>query len=153
MAGQLVLPCRIGRNGITHAKREGDGGSPAGSFRIRQGWWRNDRRNRPVTGIAVQPLHANHGWCDAPGHRLYNRLILRPFSASHEEMWRDDRQYDLVFDIDWNRHPRRQGRGSAIFLHQTSETGGGTAGCVAVDPRMIERLLVRIGPRTRLVIG
>ena len=32
MAGALVLPCAIGRTGITHDKRESDGATPAGRW-------------------------------------------------------------------------------------------------------------------------
>lgn len=152
VAGNLALPCRIGRTGATVDKREGDGASPRGCFALLGGWWRNDRRPRPRTGLALRPLKPSDGWCDAPGHRNYNRLIRQPFSASHEEMWRADHQYDVVLDIGWNRHPRRQGRGSAIFFHQMNETKTGTAGCVAVEARHMNRLMIRIGTKTRIEI-
>jgi L,D-peptidoglycan transpeptidase YkuD (ErfK/YbiS/YcfS/YnhG family) len=152
VAGQTVFACRIGRTGRSHAKREGDGATPVGVFALNGGWWRPDRRLPPRTGLALRPLRKNDGWCDAPGHRLYNRFVTLPFAASHEAMWRSDHQYDVVLDIDWNRHPRRQGRGSAIFLHLMSDNRGGTAGCVAVAPDRIDRLMARIGPATRIII-
>ncbi|HRK23338.1 MAG TPA: L,D-transpeptidase family protein [Beijerinckiaceae bacterium] len=152
VAGPLAMPCRIGRNGAACAKREGDGASPLGTFALLGGWWRNDRRRRPQTGLCLTAIRKDDGWCDAPGHRAYNRPVRLPFAASHESMARNDHQYDVVLDISWNRHPRRQGWGSAIFLHLMSETGGGTAGCVAVPAGRIDRLLVRIGPQTRIRI-
>jgi len=151
-AGSLTLPCRIGRNGVTRSKREGDGCSPVGRLAILGGWWRNDRRGKPRSGLALTALRTTDGWCDAPGHRCYNRRIMLPFAASHEDMWRADHQYDVVLDLGWNRHPRRQGRGSAIFLHLMSEAGGGTAGCVAVSGRHIDRLMALIGPKTMIDI-
>ena len=63
-------------------------------------------------------------------------------------MWRDDHLYDVVLDLAWNRGPVRPGHGSAIFLHLAAAGLKPTAGCVAVEPRMIRRLLARIGPRT-----
>ena len=150
VAGNLRIRARIGRNGATFDKREGDGKSPRGCFALLGGWWRPDRRLPPRTGLRMAPLHARLGWCDAPGHRSYNKLICLPFFASHEEMWRADHQYDVVLDIDWNRTCRRQGRGSAIFLHLMNPAGTGTAGCVAVPPTAIDRLMARIGPKTRI---
>ena len=152
-AGVLMMPCWIGRNGGTHAKREGDGMSPVGRFRILRGWWRQDRRLPPRTGLAMRPTRKNNGWCDAPAHRCYNRLVPLPFPASFEEMWRADHQYDVVLEIDWNVKPRISGRGSAIFLHLMATNPGGTAGCVAVAPARIDRLMARIGRRTYIEIG
>lgn len=151
-AGTIVMPCRIGRNGATHDKREGDGASPCGSHALRAGYWRGDRRLPPRSGLPLRPLWPDDGWCDATGDRNYNRLVQRPYPASHEEMCRSDSQYDIVLDIDWNRRIRRQGRGSAIFLHLMNEARTGTAGCVAVPATHINRLMAVIGPQTRLRI-
>ena len=146
--------CALGKGGVIEAaeKREGDGKSPIGRFRLLSGWWRPDRRLPPRTGLALKPLRRDLGWCDAPGHGRYNRLIRLPFSPSHEEMWRADHQYDVVLDIDWNRRCRRQGRGSAIFFHLMNDTRTGTAGCVAVPAAAIDRVMARIGPKTRIEI-
>lgn len=162
VAGALRLPCRIGKAGATHDKREGDGKSPLAVMRILGGFWRADRRLRPRCGVNLRPIRRGDGWCDASGHSAYNRPVRLPFARSHEVMMRDDHQYDVVLDLDWNRTQRRQGRGSAIFLHVMSETGassvkagvsaGGTAGCVALQPCRIDALLAVIGPRTRIVI-
>ena len=152
VAGNLAMPCRIGRNGATHAKREGDGRSPLAAMRILGGFWRGDRRLPPRTGLALRPIRVSDGWCDDPGHRRYNRPVRLPFAASHEAMTRADGQYDLVLDLDWNRRIRRKGRGSAIFLHVMHEAGRGSAGCVTVPAARIDALMARIGPRTRIVI-
>lgn len=153
LAGGLALACRIGRNGATHDKREGDGKSPRGAMRILSGFWRADRRPPPRTGLTMRPIRADDGWCDAPGHRLYNRRVRLPFSASHEAMTRADALYDVVLDLDWNRRRRRQGRGSAIFLHLTPPARTGSAGCVTVPAARIDALMARIGPRTSVRIG
>ncbi|MCA0423638.1 MAG: L,D-transpeptidase catalytic domain protein [Proteobacteria bacterium] len=151
-AGTLLMSCRIGRNGGTHDKREGDGASPCAVMAILGGFWRADRRLPPRTGLRLRPIRGDDGWCDAPGAGAYNRPVRLPFSASHEVMTRQDRQYDVVLDLDWNRRCRRQGRGSAIFLHLMSETMGGTAGCVAMPPGRVDALMAVIGPHTRVQI-
>lgn len=145
-----ALPCAIGRAGFTRAKREGDGATPCGM--LRPGWlW---RRGRPVpTGLPWRLTQPADGWCDDPADRRYNRPVRLPCRASHERMWRDDALYDAVIELDWNRWPAVRGRGSAIFLHVARPGFAPTEGCVALRRADLLRLLPRLGPRTRLMIG
>lgn len=151
-AGNLVLPCALGRSGTRRDKREGDGASPVGRFRILQAFYRPDHGPRPRTGLPLRPIRPGDGWSDDVRDRRYNRLVPLPCPTSHEKMWRDDHLYDVVLDIAWNRDPVVKGRGSAIFLHLARPGFTPTEGCVAVDRRMIRRLLERIGPKTRIEI-
>jgi L,D-peptidoglycan transpeptidase YkuD (ErfK/YbiS/YcfS/YnhG family) len=66
---------------------------------------------------------------------------------------REDHLYDFIVEIDHNTSPRIAGRGSAVFLHLARENFAPTAGCVAMTRSAMVRLLRRLGPRTRLVIG
>lgn len=151
-AGNLVLPCALGRSGTSRAKREGDGASPVGRFALLQGFYRPDRGPKPRSGLKLRPIQPHDGWSDEPRDRRYNSLVSLPCPTSHEKMWRDDHLYDVVLDIAWNRGPIKPGRGSAIFLHLARPGFTPTEGCVAVDRRMIRRLLERIGPKTRIEI-
>jgi L,D-peptidoglycan transpeptidase YkuD (ErfK/YbiS/YcfS/YnhG family) len=153
VAGSLVLPCALGRAGVTRRKREGDGASPVGRFGILQGYYRADRVPRPRTALPLRALRPDDGWCDDPADRCYNRPVRLPWPTSHEALWRADDLYDIVLDLSWNRGPIRPGRGSAIFLHLAKPGYEPTAGCIAVDARMARRLLERIGPRTRIEIA
>jgi len=45
------------------------------------------------------------------------------------------------------------GRGSAIFLHQARPGLTPTDGCIALNEESMRKLLARIGPRTRILIG
>jgi L,D-peptidoglycan transpeptidase YkuD (ErfK/YbiS/YcfS/YnhG family) len=152
VAGPLVIPCALGRAGTRRRKREGDGATPVGRFRVLQAFYRADRGPRPRTALPVRAIRPADGWCDDPLDRRYNRPVGLPCGSSHEAMWRDDHLYDLVLDIAWNRGPIVPGRGSAIFLHLAKPGFEPTAGCVAVDRRVIRRLVERIGPRTRIEI-
>ena len=152
VAGPLVLPCALGRSGPTHDKREGDGATPVGRFRVLQAFYRPDRMRRPPTRLPLAPVGAADGWCDDPRDRNYNRLVRLPYPAGHERMRREDELYDAVVDLAYNRGPIRKGRGSAIFLHCARPGFAPTEGCVAVEPRVIARLLARIGPETRIEI-
>lgn len=152
-AGNLDLPCALGRAGPVRSKREGDGGTPAGRLRALAAFYRPDRMVRPRLLIRVRPVRPGDGWCDDPGSRRYNRPVPLPSPASHERLWREDALYDLVVDLSWNRSPAVPGRGSAIFLHAARPGFTPTEGCVAVAGNRILRLVERIGPRTAIAIG
>ena len=103
--------------------------------------------------MPTRPIRPDDGWCDAPYHPRYNRPVGLPFAASHERLWRDDPLYDLVVVLDFNIRPRRQGAGSAIFMHVAKPDFAPTAGCIALQQADLERLLARCGPGTRLLIA
>ncbi len=126
--------CALGRAGVVAAarKREGDGATPDGLLALRRVFYRADRGRIPATALARIPIAPDDGWCDAPADHHYNRLIRRPFAASHEAMWRDDALYDIVAELGWNDTPIVPGRGSAIFLHIARPDYSPTAGCVAL---------------------
>lgn len=151
-AGALRIPCALGRAGIGAAKREGDGRTPRGTFPIRRLWWRAEHGPRPVTALPVRMIRESDGWCDAPGDRNYNRPVRLPYPASCERMAREDELYDLVLELGWNDHPRRQGAGSAIFLHIARPGFLPTEGCVALRKSDLRKLLPLIGPETRIAI-
>lgn len=132
-------------------KREGDGASPRGRFRLLALWFRPDRQ-RPQSHLPMIAIAPDDGWCDAADHRRYNCPVKTPCAASHEMMWRDDRLYDLVVDIDWNRSAITKGRGSAIFIHAARCGFSATAGCVALQAKELRWLMTRIGRNTKIDI-
>jgi L,D-peptidoglycan transpeptidase YkuD (ErfK/YbiS/YcfS/YnhG family) len=152
MVGQSVFPCALGKGGMTRSKREGDGGTPKGTFLLRCLWYRTDKGLRPTSTLPTRAIRPRDGWCDAPGHRRYNKPVALPFAASHERMWREDALYDIVIEIGWNDRPAISGRGSAIFLHIAQPGYMPTEGCVAVAIHDMRKLLPRLGLRTRIVI-
>jgi L,D-peptidoglycan transpeptidase YkuD (ErfK/YbiS/YcfS/YnhG family) len=152
LAGHRAIPCALGRAGIHGVKREGDGATPAGRFSLGRAWWRPDRAAPPGGNLPRRRMRPTDGWCEAPGDANYNRPVRIPYRAARESMWRDDGLYDLVVEIGWNVRPRIKGRGSAIFLHAAREGFAPTAGCVALHPAELSRLIARLGPATRLVI-
>jgi L,D-peptidoglycan transpeptidase YkuD (ErfK/YbiS/YcfS/YnhG family) len=149
--GATGFPCRLGKTGRRFRKREGDGASPVGIFRLEQLYYRSDKMGRPRTRLKSHPLSKDDGWCDAPSHFAYNRLVQLPFSASHEALWRSDDAYDLVISTSHNERPRIRGFGSAIFLHVTNGAKG-TEGCIALSEKHLRMVLGRCTKETRLVI-
>jgi L,D-peptidoglycan transpeptidase YkuD (ErfK/YbiS/YcfS/YnhG family) len=125
-----VLPCSLGRGGLSPCKAEGDGATPIGRHRIVGLLFRPDRVPRPAAW--ARPILPGDLWCDAPDHADYNLPVRAPFAASHEAMRRADPLYDIVLVTDWNHPCARRGAGSAIFLHQWRRPGFPTAGCIAM---------------------
>jgi L,D-peptidoglycan transpeptidase YkuD (ErfK/YbiS/YcfS/YnhG family) len=70
-----------------------------------------------------------------------------------DRLTRDDHLYDFIVEIDHNTCPRIAGRGSAVFLHLSRDNFGPTAGCVSMTKSAMLRLLRRLSPKTRIIIG
>jgi L,D-peptidoglycan transpeptidase YkuD (ErfK/YbiS/YcfS/YnhG family) len=151
-AGGQTLPVALGRGGILANKREGDGGTPRGTFRPRQVWWRADRHARPRTHLPVRAIQPEDAWCEDPGDRHYNQPVRLDAGQRGDRLRRDDHLYDFIVEIDHNTEPRIAGRGSAVFLHLARENFGPTAGCVSMTKSAMLRLLQWIGPETKIVI-
>jgi L,D-peptidoglycan transpeptidase YkuD (ErfK/YbiS/YcfS/YnhG family) len=152
-AGGRTVPVALGRGGIKANKREGDGGTPKGTFRPRQLWWRADRHARPRTFLPVRAIGPDDAWCEDPSSRHYNQPVRFVRSRGGDRLMRDDQLYDFIVEIDHNSSPRIKGRGSAVFLHLARENFAPTAGCVSMTRSAMLRLLQRLGPDTRIVIG
>lgn len=152
LAGAVALPCAIGAGGRRADKREGDGATPRGTFPLLSAFYRPDRGPRPRCCLPLRRSEPADGWCDDAGHPNYNRPVRLPFGAGHERMWRDDRLYDLGLVLDHNVSRTRRGRGSAIFLHVMTPEGSPTAGCVALRPADLRRLLPRLAPRCWILV-
>jgi L,D-peptidoglycan transpeptidase YkuD (ErfK/YbiS/YcfS/YnhG family) len=148
-----TIPVALGRGGIKANKREGDGGTPKGTFRPRRLWWRADRHPRPSTFLPVRAIGPEDAWCEDPHHRHYNQPVRRGSKDGGDRLRRDDHLYDFIIEIDHNTAPRIAGRGSAVFLHLARTDFSPTAGCVSMTKGAMLRLLKRLGPETRIVIG
>lgn len=150
--GNLRFPCALGRTGTRVLKREGDGATPLGTFRLSHAYYRADKALRPQTLLPMRRLRREDGWCDAAGDRNYNRLIRHPYPASAEHLWRKDGLYDLIVVLDYNERPRIAGRGSAVFLHVVTPGLAPTEGCIALRRADLLRLLPLLSNRTTLTV-
>lgn len=145
--------CAVGRGGIRQDKREGDGGTPVGSFALRRVLYRADRLPPPATGLPLSAIDRDDGWCDDPAHPDYNRPVKLPFAAGHEELWLDGMVYDIIVVLGHNDAPPVPGLGSAVFFHLTDVDYGPTAGCVAVQLADMLPILAAAKPGDRLVVA
>ena len=149
----LRFRCALGRAGILREKREGDGGTPAGHYALREVYYRADRSPRPASRLPIRALAPNDGWCDASGDPEYNRAVKLPYAASHEELWRADGLYDLFVVIGYNDAPATPQRGSAIFLHVAAPAFAPTQGCVALTLDALRALVDRLAPGDHIEIA
>lgn len=135
----LSCSARVGRNGITSSKREGDGKTPSGIYSFGQAF---GVAGNPVTSRRWLQVNNNHYWVDDVNSSYYNKLVdasqtgIQWSSAEHLISYPTAYRYAIA--INYNTACTR-GAGSAIFLH--CSTGGSTAGCVSVSQSNMIRIL------------
>lgn len=159
-AGRLSGPgfdaaCVFGKGGLIAAadKREGDGASPIGIWPVRRVFYRADRIDPPRCQFRMDAIEPDDGWCDHPADPAYNRLVRRPYAASHETLMRDDGLYDLIVVLGHNDDPPVAGLGSAIFLHCRPDHDRGTLGCLAIPRNDLATLIEALKPGDRIEIA
>jgi len=151
------LPCAIGKAGIKGDKREGDGATPAGNWRLVGGAFRADRmaplRGNHRTAMPMHRIGHTDIWSDDPADPAYNHRLARTnHSFSHERLHRGDPLYDLILMTDHNWPYAVPGNGSAIFLHRWRKPRHPTAGCIAFAPEDLRWIVRTWRPRSRLII-
>ena len=143
--------CCIGKNGLTKFKKEGDGKTPKGIFKIEHLYFRKDRIKKPITKLKCFEIKKNMGWCDDIKNKKYNQLVKINKNFSHEKLFRKDKKYDLLIPIKYNFDKITPGKGSCIFIHLTSNYKP-TAGCIALKNKDLLILLKLINKNTRIII-
>jgi D-alanyl-D-alanine dipeptidase len=169
-----AIPVVVGRNGLGWGiglhleaaikepqdggpeKREGDGRSPAGVFKLGSAFGYAPATE--VTWIRLPYLEATSflRCIDDPGSPHYNRLVdarmTTPNWGSDEEMRRGDDQYRLGVVVGHNDNPVVPGRGSCIFMHIWKGSEIGTAGCTAMSKENMALLLRWLDPTANPVL-
>jgi L,D-peptidoglycan transpeptidase YkuD (ErfK/YbiS/YcfS/YnhG family) len=145
--------CSIGRGGITTAKREGDGATPAGVHGLTGLLYRPDRIARSALPDWALPIGPSDLWSDDPHDPDYNLMVRAPHAFGHERLTRADPLYDVILLTDWNWPRAIPGEGSAIFLHTWRRPRHPTAGCVAFARHDLLWIAHHIRHQTRIVIG
>ncbi|MZR15109.1 L,D-transpeptidase family protein [Maritimibacter sp. DP07] len=146
------FPVAIGRGGFTGNKREGDGATPVGVWRLMTGFYRADRVTAPDGPLDMRAVGPLDLWSDDPDDNAYNHAVRAPYGPSHERLRRGDGLYDIVLVSDWNWPDAVPGRGSAIFVHCWRGPRKPTAGCLAFRPDHLRWILARWTPRSRVVV-
>jgi L,D-peptidoglycan transpeptidase YkuD (ErfK/YbiS/YcfS/YnhG family) len=152
VAGPFRILCALGPAGVVRRKREGDGGTPAGRFRLLFGYFRPDRLRPAAGGVPLRPMRRDTGWCEDPASANYNRPVRAPSRDATDRMWRQDDLYDLTFVLDQNFTRRAKGRGSAIFFHLARPGLTPTAGCIAIPAAAMRRLAPHLARGATVII-
>ena len=147
-----IYRCSIGFAGISKIKKEGDGVTPSGIFRLLNVYYRYDRINKPETVLNCIKIKPNYFWCDDPKSTNYNRLVFNRDTYSAEKLFRTDEYYDILIEISHNSNPIIKGKGSAIFIHCTSNKYPSTEGCVGLLKKDLLKILEELNASTRLII-
>jgi L,D-peptidoglycan transpeptidase YkuD (ErfK/YbiS/YcfS/YnhG family) len=139
-SGRCWLPAagpfaaRVGRNGLSANRHEGDGTTPAGTFPIGATMYGN--APNPGVRFAYRRLRCGDWWNEDPRSPTYNSFqhvacgTKPPFVVNTPGMWQQPRAYPYLAIVEFNMHPVVPGRGSGIFLH--AQTGRATSGCISL---------------------
>ena len=144
--------CSVGINGLTYKKKEGDKKTPRGIYELGKLYYRKDRVKKPTTNLICKVIKKNMGWCDdKKDKKNYNKLISIKKNIKCEKLFRNDNKYNLFIPINYNTKKRMLGKGSAIFIHLTSNFMG-TSGCIALNKKDFLILIRLINRKTKIFI-
>ena len=132
-------------------KREGDGRSPAGVFRLTQTFGFAD--SLPVAKDYL-PLTPAIECVDDVKSKHYAHIVDGsevPVDWNSSEKMREISLYKWGVVVPYNMSDTKSGAGSCIFLHIRPASGNGTAGCTAMPEGNIEEIVRWIGKGAVLV--
>ena len=131
---EFNFKCSIGKKGLKLKKKEGDNCTPIGTFKIGKVYYRPDRVEKPKTVLKTKTIKKNMGWCDDPYNKNYNKEITLNKKNRGEKLFRKDGRYDILIVIEYNTRKTRPFKGSAIFIHLTTNYNP-TQGCIALKKK------------------
>ncbi|HZQ46112.1 MAG TPA: L,D-transpeptidase family protein [Verrucomicrobiae bacterium] len=158
------IPIVVGRNGLGWGrglnpaaglpgpvKKEGDGKSPAGIFRLSSAFGLAAPDQMKSLKMPYNQLTVGVECVDDVKSAHYNSIVDRgrighPDWNSSEKMRDVGAPYQLGVVVDHNTDPREAGGGSCIFLHIWQDARTGTSGCTAMARGKMEALLPWLDP-------
>ena len=148
---EFKFKCSTGKNGKASNKIEGDNKTPIGLYSIGPLYYRKDKFPNLITRLDKVEIRKNLGWCDDTKSEFYNKPIKTSQKIKHEKLHRRDRKYDLLIPINYNSVKPVKNKGSAIFLHLTSNYKK-TQGCVAINKKDMLILIKLINKKIKIKI-
>ena len=146
---------RLGKNGLSANRREGDGTTPTGTYRIGRTMYGNEPN--PGVEFTYRRLRCGDWWDEDPRSRTYNSFqrircgVKPPFGGASEGMWQQPKPYPYLAVIEYNMRPAVPGKGSGIFLH--AQTGAPTIGCISLRKAELRAVLRWLQPGAAPVIA
>lgn len=145
----LETTCEYGKNGYSKGRREGDGTTPIGAFELLYAFGIGDN---PGTELEYKKiLETSYYSADTCKPDEYNRWIESEEAVKGEHLIDFSNEYHYAIVIGFNINPVVVGKGSSIFLHCKGEKGY-TAGCIAIDKKIMLELLKQIKPGSYIII-
>ncbi len=144
----------LGKNGVTNNKREGDGKTPIGKFEFGMLLGMHPKEKlENKTKLEYNQITPKMYWVDDPKSKRYNRLVdiskVKKDWNSAEHLIEYPIQYEYLIEIKTNPE-NIPGNGSAVFLHCTNNKP--TAGCIAIDREIMQKLIECINEKTKIEI-
>jgi L,D-peptidoglycan transpeptidase YkuD (ErfK/YbiS/YcfS/YnhG family) len=146
---------RVGWNGLSDGRREGDGTTPTGVYPIGRTMYGNDAN--PGVRYRYRRLRCGDWWNEDPRSPTYNSFqhvpcgVRPPFRTTTPGLWEERMVYRHFAVIEYNMRPVVPGRGSGIFLHV--ERKPRTNGCVSIPYARLVSTLRWLDPTKRPLIA
>ncbi len=148
---EFKFKCSIGKKGVTSKKVEGDKKTPKGIYSLGSVFYRKDKVKYFKTKLNKVIIKKNMGWCDDPNEKDYNKLVFLKKKIKCEKLYREDRKYDILIPIKFNSIKPKKNKGSAIFIHLTTDYRK-TLGCIALKKKDMIILLKLLSKKTKIQI-
>ena len=149
----FFFKCVIGKNGTTKRKKEGDKKTPKGIYKIEHLYYRRDRIKKIKTKLKKIIIKKNMGWCDDSSSKNYNKLIRLPVKYNHEKLYKNDNSYDIILVLNFNMHPIKKNKGSAIFIHVAKKNYKKTLGCIAISKISLLKIIKKLNKKSIVEIS
>jgi L,D-peptidoglycan transpeptidase YkuD (ErfK/YbiS/YcfS/YnhG family) len=146
---------RVGWNGLSDSRREGDGTTPTGVYPIGRTMYGKDPN--PGVRFRYRRLRCGDWWNEDPRSPTYNSFqhvacgARPPFRTTTPGLWEERTVYRHFAVIEYNMRPIVPGRGSGIFLHV--ERKPRTNGCVSIPYGRLVATLRWLDPAKRPMIA
>ena len=148
---EFKFKCSIGKKGVTSKKVEGDKKTPKGIYSLGSVFYRKDKVKYFKTKLNKVIIKKNMGWCDDPNEKDYNKLVFLKKKIKCEKLYRKDKKYDILIPIKFNSIKPKKNKGSAIFIHLTTDYRK-TLGCIALKKKDMIILLKLLSKKTKIQI-
>ena len=156
LAWGIGLHSELSFDGFTQ-KKEGDGRSPAGIFYLGAVFGYEDNIDVKMPFIHVDDVTE---CVDDRKSNYYNQVIKttdlvqinqKPDWDSSEQMREYGEFYEQGIIVYHNMNPIEYGKGSCIFIHNWKESDDTTAGCTAMEPQNLSKVINWLDESTKPV--
>lgn len=147
---ELETNCIFGKNGFSANRKEGDGTTPIGIFKILYAFGTEDGVDTNLKYRKIK--QTSYFSCDTNKEDEYNTWVESDVKIAGEHLIDYPKQYHYAFALGFNINPIIIGNGSAIFLHVRGERDS-TEGCIAVEEEVMKYLFKKITNNAYTIIA